>query len=172
MSKPIEIKGKRNIDKLFHNEESAIRNETISDKVDPLWLEHYVQVNIINKLYLNMEFTDVKLIERDIKKKITGYKAQDLKKNIYSEKDFVNYDKVVQKLVESKLTCFYCNNNCYLIYDKVRQLNQWTLDRINNDYGHNKNNLVISCLKCNLQRRNIDKDKFLFTKQLKIKKTM
>ena len=91
---------------------------------------------------------------------------------MYSREEFIDYEVLIQKLVESKLNCFYCNNKCYLIYDKVRQQNQWTLDRINNDYGHNKNNLVISCLKCNLQRRNIDKDKFLFTKQMKIKKTI
>ena len=172
MSKPIEIKGKRNIDKLFNNEGPAIRNEDISHKVDPLWLEHDIQVNIINKLYLNIQFKDFKIIERDIKKKINGYKCQDLKKNMYSREEFIDYEVLIQKLVESKLNCFYCNNKCYLIYDKVRQQNQWTLDRINNDYGHNKNNLVISCLKCNLQRRNIDKDKFLFTKQMKIKKTI
>ena len=58
----------------------------------------------------------------------------------------------------------------YLIYENVRQMNQWTLDRIDNNFGHNKNNLVISCLECNLKRRNIDKDKFLFTKRLNIKK--
>jgi len=47
---------------------------------------------------------------------------------------------------------------------------QWTLDRIDNDMGHNNNNTVISCLGCNLQRRTTNQDKFLFTKQLKLKK--
>ena len=70
MSKPIEIKGKRNIDKLFNNEGPAVRNEDISHKVDPLWLEHDIQVNIINKLYLNIQFKDFKIIERDINVKI------------------------------------------------------------------------------------------------------
>ena len=73
-------------------------------------------------------------------------------------------------MVESKMKCFYCTCNMYLIYENVRQMNQWTLDRIDNSIGHNKNNLVISCLECNLKRRNIDKDKFLFTKRLNIKK--
>ena len=73
-------------------------------------------------------------------------------------------------MVESKMKCFYCRCNMYLIYENVRQMNQWTLDRIDNHIGHNKNNLVISCLECNLKRRNTDKDKFLFTKRLNIKK--
>ena len=68
------------------------------------------------------------------------------------------------------MKCFYCCCEVYLIYETVRQMNQWTLDRIDNSFGHNKNNLVISCLECNLKRRNIDKDKFLFTKRLNIKK--
>jgi hypothetical protein len=42
------------------------------------------------------------------------------------------------------------------------------LDRINNDLGHNNDNVVISCLECNLKRRKKSKDSFLFTKQLKI----
>ena len=44
MSKPIEIKGKRNIDKLFNNDSPAVRSSSIADKVDKLWLEHYVQI--------------------------------------------------------------------------------------------------------------------------------
>ena len=50
-------------------------------------------------------------------------------------------------------------------------MNQWSLDRINNDLGHNANNVVISCLDCNLKRRRTGKDAFLFTKQLTIVKS-
>ena len=77
---------------------------------------------------------------------------------------------MVQKLVESKLKCYYCKSEMTLIYEKVRQMNQWTLDRIDNSLGHNGDNVLISCLECNLKRRNTSKDKFLFTKQLNIKK--
>ena len=170
MNKPIEIKGKRNIDKLFNNDSPAIRTSSIASKVDKIWLEHYVQINIINKLYLNINFKDNNLIINDLKKKISGYKSQDLKKNIFKEQDFIDYETLIQRMVESKMKCFYCRCNMYLIYENVRQMNQWTLDRIDNHIGHNKNNLVISCLECNLKRRNTDKDKFLFTKRLNIKK--
>tara|TARA_B100001057_G_C22571306_1_gene841271 strand:- start:78 stop:596 length:519 start_codon:yes stop_codon:yes gene_type:complete len=170
MSKPIEIKGKRNIDKLFNNDTPALRSSSIANKVDEEWLQHYVQVNIINRLYLNIDFKDSELIVSDLKKKISGYKSQDQKKNLYNKTLFVDYDYLIQNLVESKMKCFYCCCEVYLIYETVRQMNQWTLDRIDNSFGHNKNNLVISCLECNLKRRNIDKDKFLFTKRLNIKK--
>ena len=80
MSKPIEIKGKRNIDKLFNNDTPALRSSSIANKVDEEWLQHYVQVNIINRLYLNIDFKDSELIVSDLKKKISGYKSQYQKK--------------------------------------------------------------------------------------------
>ena len=55
-----------------------------------------------------------------------------------------------------------------LFYKKVRDMEQWTLDRIDNNLPHQDDNVIVSCLKCNLQRRQQNKDKFLFTKQLKI----
>ena len=49
-------------------------------------------------------------------------------------------------------------------------MSQWTLDRINNDIGHNIGNLVISCLKCNLKRRRINQHSFMITKNMTIKR--
>ena len=41
-----------------------------------------------------------------------------------------------------KLKCFYCKCNLSLLYQDVRQNDQWTLDRIDNTLGHNYNNIV------------------------------
>ena len=71
-------------------------------------------------------------------------------------------------LVKCKLRCFYCSNEIFLIYKEIKNKYQWTLDRINNDMGHNNDNVVISCLDCNLKRRNQNINKFLFTKKLNI----
>ena len=49
-------------------------------------------------------------------------------------------------------------------------MKQWSLDRIDNNIGHNVGNLVIACLECNLKRRRRTDEKFLFTKQLNIVK--
>lgn len=57
-----------------------------------------------------------------------------------------------------------------IFYQKVREISQWTLDRVDNDLSHKNDNVIIACLKCNLDRRRQNKDKFLFTKQLKINK--
>ena len=68
------------------------------------------------------------------------------------------------------MLCFYCKCQLYILYKIARELTQWTVDRINNDEGHNKDNFVISCLNCNIKRRNTNSSKFLFTKQLQLVK--
>ena len=60
------------------------------------------------------------------------------------------------------------NNYIYILYEHVREMKQWSLDRINNDIGHNNGNLVIACLECNLKRRRTNKDAFMFTKNMVI----
>ncbi len=53
-----------------------------------------------------------------------------------------------------------------IFFEKVRDEDQWTLDRLNNYDEHSNDNTIICCLKCNLQRRRKNSDKFLFSKQL------
>jgi hypothetical protein len=74
------------------------------------------------------------------------------------------------KLVGSQLTCDYCSKPIFVLYKNVRDPMQWTLDRIDNALGHTRENTCIACLKCNLQRRLMNAEKFSFTKKLKIQK--
>jgi hypothetical protein len=104
-----------------------------------------------------------------IHKKLNGYKQQDMKNKIYSEYHFVTTDIVLEKLIISKMKCLYCQQTMLLHYDSKDKL-QWTLDRIDNMMGHNTGNVVVSCLECNLKRRNKPLEKYKFTKQLKIVK--
>ena len=59
----------------------------------------------------------------------------------------------------------------YLLYEIVRESKQWSVDRLDNDQGHNQHNYVLACLECNLKRRRRTAEKYLFTKQLTIVKT-
>jgi len=104
-----------------------------------------------------------------IAKKLHGYKSQDKKFEIYSDYHCIKRDEVEQKLKECDYTCYYCKDKVLMEYGKLDK-KQWTLDRIDNTMGHNTNNVLISCLACNLKRRNRTVEKFLFTKQLKIAK--
>uniref|UniRef100_A0A6C0LCZ7 Uncharacterized protein n=1 Tax=viral metagenome TaxID=1070528 RepID=A0A6C0LCZ7_9ZZZZ len=111
------------------------------------------------------------LAKREIEKKRQSYKQQDICKKRFSEPDFIDFMRIVTKLYESKLTCDYCNTLVYIMYEYARESNQWTLDRLNNDIGHNNSNVIISCLQCNLKRRRTNKDAFLFTKKMQLIKT-
>jgi hypothetical protein len=112
----------------------------------------------------------IDLIQQQIERKIASYKQQDLEKNKYDSKNTIQYNQVLNLLYESECLCFYCRKEVLLLYENVREKKQWTLDRIDNDLGHNTNNVIISCLECNLKRRRQSKDGFLFTKQLTIVK--
>jgi hypothetical protein len=113
-----------------------------------------------------------------IEKKLNSYNQQDQKKskNIYLKKyqkqeevkELITINETIQKLCESELQCFYCKEDLYILYELVRELKQWTLDRIDNDKIHSCENVVISCLDCNLKRRCRNIDKFLLSKQMKI----
>jgi len=58
-----------------------------------------------------------------------------------------------------------------LLYNKKREQQQWTLERINNNLGHYNENTCVSCLKCNLARRTDSHDYFKLGKQLQVIKT-
>jgi len=110
-------------------------------------------------------------IKRNVEKKINSYKHQDIQKSRFSQEQFISYLELLGKLKECQLQCHYCNEITHLYYDIVREIRQWTLDRIDNDLGHNRDNVVISCLGCNLKRRKTNQGAFLFTKQLNLVKT-
>jgi hypothetical protein len=98
-------------------------------------------------------------------KKLAGYKRQDLKHEIYSEPHFVSA-KEVAAFFEVSNKCTYCGD--FMTAAGKRDMKQWTLDRIDNRYGHNSGNVVLACLACNLQRRNRSASAFKFTKQLTV----
>lgn len=167
MDKKITFIGKKTIDDMT-DRKNAKRNET--KELDDVYLVHKEQLNMINNYYLTESCDNETLLKREIQKKINSYKSQDVNKELYDELLLISLNDVVEKLVASKLKCYYCSCDVLILYKDVRAQNQWTLDRIDNDKCHSNENTIISCLKCNLQRRTRDKDKFLFTKKLKINK--
>ena len=130
------------------------------------------QKSFLNMIYLNEDFTEKKELDKNIKKKINSYKQQDIKKKKFNEIQFIKYNNVIEKLIISKLKCYYCNTDMKLLYSKSKEPNQWTLERINNKEGHTKFNTVCACLKCNLERRTKNSKKFLFTKKMNLIKKL
>lgn len=107
---------------------------------------------------------------REIQNKINGYKQQDIKKDIYEPSIFISLNEVLQKLFTAELNCFYCQGAVKIWYEMSRDPFQWTLERINNKFGHNRNNVEIACLQCNLKRRCMYHERYIFTKQVKFVK--
>jgi 5-methylcytosine-specific restriction endonuclease McrA len=109
-------------------------------------------------------------MKRQIQNKISSYKMQDIQKKKYDDDKFVDFQFVISLLVDKKLSCFYCKESVYLFYNYVRENKQWTLERIYNERGHNTDNVEIACLNCNLRRRTMYHERYLFTKQLSVVK--
>jgi hypothetical protein len=127
------------------------------------------QLSLLN-MFLTKKNEDpsVILVKKQISSKLNNYKQQDVLKKVYDERKLINMEQVICKLQESGLKCLYCKEQVYLFYKLVREMKQWTLDRIDNDIGHFYDNVVISCLDCNLKRRKKNSHAFLFTKQMNI----
>lgn len=128
------------------------------------------QLELLDNIHTSQDKYNIKLMKQQIEKKLNNYKQQDITKDIYDSNNIITLEETVSKLQESHLLCYYCNKEMFIIYEIVRESLQWTLDRIDNSLGHNKDNVIISCLHCNLKRRKQSKDAFLFTKQLQIVK--
>ena len=126
---------------------------------------------IKNNNYLATDNYNSKLIKRQIERKISGYKQQDILKDILAHEKLIQFAQIIDAFIQHEFKCYYCKENMYILYDMVRETLQWTVDRIDNDLGHNSDNFILACLGCNLKRRCRTKDKFLFTKQLIIVKS-
>ena len=155
-----------NIDEININNKKKKRKVTINERWKELHDSQY------HYHYIDDKDTILPLIKNQIQQKINGYKGQDGKKNIYCAEKFIDYAFVIKLLQKSLLKCFYCYNNMMIVYDYVREPKQWTIERIDNSMGHNKDNVEVACLNCNLRRRTMYFERYLITKQLKINKLL
>jgi hypothetical protein len=161
-------KGKNKSKKLNFEKEKLKRKITHTTKWNNLNKESnniFENLNIENIEELN---ENQRFFIQQIHRKIYSYKSQDIEKKLYDKEQFIDISGVIQLFKKSSLKCFYCLNDVQLFYEYVREPQQWTLERINNDFGHNYGNLEIACLSCNIKRRTMYHERFVFTKQLNI----
>lgn len=161
MEKSIIIKGKQNRYLMKKVLKQNLSTERVNMDFDETFFDYEFQ-----KKCLNDEKSECyRTMTNHINKKIESYRNQDKLKNRKTDIDLND----VLKMFDQPLCC-YCNENILILYKLKLEPKQWTLDRIDNDFGHEKGNVVLSCLKCNLERRCKNKDKFDFTKKMKIVK--
>ena len=134
--------------------------------------EYEPQFAMIRELYENHETTNARcnLVLKEIQKKLSSYRSQDVIKDLYQQPLFVDIKTTISLLYESNLTCYYCREKVQVVYENVREPKQWSLDRIDNNHGHNRGNLLIACLTCNLRRGTMYHERYTFTKQMTIVK--
>lgn len=137
-------------------------------------IPHPQQIQLVNELFMSHSNPPTlhQTVLTELKRKRNGYKAQDVRRDLYREEEFISIDSILEHLVVSRLRCAYCHENVEVAYTQVRSPTQWTLDRIDNHAGHSKTNTVVSCLQCNLRRGTLDYEKFKFTKDLQIVKVI
>lgn len=141
------------------------------------WIKRITKEDLTTSAQLSLLDENIKdgnekqlFVHSQIKQKIRGYKRQDCIKNKWNMNEFVDLNFVIQLLVQSNLQCFYCKDDVFLLYENVRDPKQWTLERVDNTIGHNKGNVEVSCLSCNIKRRTMYHEKFRFTKQMVFQK--
>ena len=137
------------------------------------YFQSYKQIELLKDIVLNNFITTEneavsKIVFQQISTKISGYKQQDILKKRYDCKKFIDFNNIIVKLIECDLKCRYCKDSMTILYDVSREIKQWSVDRVDNDMGHNNDNYHLACLDCNLKRRRQTDKKFLFTKQLSI----
>ena len=118
----------------------------------------------------NVDISPCQIILKHITQKIAGYKSQDIKKELYEEEKLVDVPYVLKTLENAENICYYCKEPVKVLYENVREPLQWSLDRIDNSIGHNRENVVIACLQCNVGRKTMHQGRYEFTKQLVITK--
>lgn len=125
------------------------------------------QLENITKIHENHTITPhMEIYISEITNKLNGYRHQDIVKKKLDENKFIDFKTAIKLLVDSNLDCFYCKEKVQVLYEPSRTPKQWTLERVDNNFGHNKDNLKIACLNCNLHRRTMYHERFAFTKQL------
>lgn len=112
------------------------------------------------------ETSKTDFIHQQIKNKLHSYRSQDIEKKKFDQDKFADLSGVLQKLSECDLKCYYCKGTVELLYENVREPKQWTLERIDNNRGHNLDNVEIACLSCNLRRRTMKPERYVLTKKI------
>jgi RNase P subunit RPR2 len=167
------IEGKRNVDKLLNNNDKVKpkRARTLKWTIDDAFFDYNKQMEVLRRLIADdPALEERKFFIKEIKNKLDGYARQDTENDVKDLSAFISLNATIEMLLVGKLRCAYCRECCELIYKDVMAPRQWTLDRVDNDRGHNDGNVVLACLACNLQRRTMDAERFKFGKQLRIVK--
>lgn len=104
--------------------------------------------------------------------KINSYKMQDKIKLRNINSDYVTVNHVKKLLFKQDYKCYICGDNVLTEEWQPNCLYQFTLDRIDNNLPHDKNNVLICCLYCNCYGSDVNLYKLCKNKCHKIKRNI
>jgi hypothetical protein len=149
------------------------RGEKRLATLTPIWHRNISQENLANvdtqlAILRNLENQpNAPFLKSLIATKLKSYLEQDAKKKFAHDAGrTITIPETIALLVTSELRCYYCKELTLFFYETVREPKQWTLERLNNEYPHTKENVVIACLQCNLRRRCMNSERYRKTKEM------
>jgi hypothetical protein len=88
-----------------------------------------------------------------LERKIAGHKVADRKAGrAFEDDDYVTVEQVFALAKEQRGRCFSCGEFVQVAWreakGKKEDGNQLSIDRINNDFAHTRDNLRIACMSC------------------------
>lgn len=88
-----------------------------------------------------------------IQQKLAGYVRQDERKGRAAPEPPLTVAATLALLEAAAFRCTYCARDMPRVWSRPRDPAQWTLDRVDNARPHQIDNIVPSCMECNLRRR-------------------
>ncbi len=128
--------------------------------------DHHEQLSVIESAEELPKFWS-----QQLSTKLSSYRHQDIAKGRYDPDRFISLAETIELLRECKMQCQFCLYPVFVIYSAVCDSRQWTLDRTDNEQGHNAGNVEIACLQCNLKRRDKTHRVFMEARRMRIIKT-
>ena len=90
-----------------------------------------------------------------IARRIEGHKIYDQNNDLYNEEQFIDVDNIKALIHKQYNSCYYCRKPLTYSIRGVKTTNM-SIDRIDSSVGHIKKNVRISCLHCNVIKKNRD----------------
>lgn len=98
----------------------------------------------------------------NIKRKVTRHKDQDKRMNLrYNIKEYINANYVICRIKLSDYKCDYCKKEIIIIPRYRYDEKQYSVDRIDNNCAHTKDNINVCCLDCQRRRGRKPLEEFL-----------
>jgi hypothetical protein len=123
-----------------------------SDFISSKWIwTALTRTTDLNKLNIVIATNNTKLTY-DLNKMITSYKMQDINANrTFTDETFITKGDICNMFTKQKGTCIICKEVLNIEHIES-DLNNLSIDRIDNCISHVKGNCQITCVHCNISK--------------------